>query len=347
MKKTLTINLGGTVFHIDEDAYRLLDNYLVNLRLHFRREEGAEEIVRDMEQRISELFADRLNNDRQVITIEDVEEVIARMGKPEEFSDAEAGEETRRSETTGSNRVRRLFRDPDDRVLGGVMSGLSAYIGCNVVVLRLIALLLGCFVHAFIVVYIVAWIIIPLANTAAEKLAMRGEPINVENIGRTVTDGFERVNDYVRSDHSRSILQKVGEGIVAVAGFLIKFLLVLIGICCAPVLLVLLVVLLALFMVATGLIAAVPAVLYEVLPSVDWSLVNLHPWSMALLSISGILVIGIPIVGLIHLLMRCFGGWQPMSTVTKVIFILLWLVALGVCIFFLLNSAFIASHLNF
>lgn len=347
MKKTLTINLGGTVFHIDEDAYRLLDNYLVNLRLHFRREEGAEEIVRDMEQRISELFADRLNNGREVITIEDVEEVIARMGKPEEFSDAEAGEESRRTETTDGNRVRRLFRDPDDRVLGGVMSGLSAYIGCNVVVLRLIALLLGCFVHAFIVVYIVGWIIIPLANTAAEKLAMRGEPINVENIGRTVTDGFERVNDYVRSGHSRSILQKVGEGIVAVAGFLIKFMLVLIAICCAPVLLVLLVVLLALFMVATGLIAAVPAVLYEALPSVDWSLVSVHPWSMALLSISGILVIGIPIVGLIHLLMRCFGGWQPMSTVTKVIFILLWLVALGVCIFFLLNSAFIASHLCF
>lgn len=83
MKKTLTINLGGTVYHIDEDAYHLLDNYLANLRIHFRREEGAEEIVHDMELRISELFADRLNEGKQVITIEDVEEIIARMGKPE------------------------------------------------------------------------------------------------------------------------------------------------------------------------------------------------------------------------------------------------------------------------
>ena len=60
MKKTLTVNLGGTVFHIDEDAYRLLDNYLCNLKLHFRKQEGAEEIVNDIENRISELFAEKL-----------------------------------------------------------------------------------------------------------------------------------------------------------------------------------------------------------------------------------------------------------------------------------------------
>ena len=80
MKKTLTVNLGGTVFHIDEDAYRLLDNYLCNLRLHFRKQEGAEEIVNDIENRISELFAEKLSAGSQVITIADVEEVIARMG---------------------------------------------------------------------------------------------------------------------------------------------------------------------------------------------------------------------------------------------------------------------------
>ena len=77
MKKTLTVNLGGTVFHIDEDAYRLLDNYLCNLRLHFRKQEGAEEIVNDIENRISELFAEKLSAGSQVITIADVEEVIA------------------------------------------------------------------------------------------------------------------------------------------------------------------------------------------------------------------------------------------------------------------------------
>ena len=87
MKKTLTVNLGGTVFNIDDDAYRLLDNYLSNLKIHFRKEAGADEIVDDIERRISELFAEKLSAGSQVITIADVEEVIARMGKPEEVAD--------------------------------------------------------------------------------------------------------------------------------------------------------------------------------------------------------------------------------------------------------------------
>ena len=87
MKKTFNINLGGIVFHIDEDAYELLDKYLSNLRIHFSKEEGGEEIVHDMELRISELFSERLNERNQVITLNDVEEIIAQMGKPEEFSE--------------------------------------------------------------------------------------------------------------------------------------------------------------------------------------------------------------------------------------------------------------------
>ena len=115
MKKTLTINLGGTVYHIDEDAYHLLDNYLTNLRIHFCREEGAEEIVHDIELRISELFTDRLNEGKQVITIEDVEEIIARMGKPEDLSDEESGEASGSEKQKGTT-MRRLFRDPDNKV---------------------------------------------------------------------------------------------------------------------------------------------------------------------------------------------------------------------------------------
>lgn len=346
MKKTLTINLGGTVYHIDEDAFNLLDNYLSNLRIHFHREEGAEEIVHDMELRISELFTDRLNGGKQVITIEDVEEIIAQMGKPEEFS-GEDTENTHHSDKRRSTAERRLFRDPDNKVLGGVASGLSAYLGWDVTWVRIVLLVLAFFVKGLILAYIIAWIIIPMARTATEKLAMKGETINVENIGKTVTNGFEKVNDYVRSEQPRSVLQKIGEGLVAVAGFLIKFLLIFIAICCAPVLLVLLVVFIALLMAATGIIAAVPAVLYGALPLVDWSAASTNPLVTILLSICGILIIGIPIIGLIHLLMRHFGGWQPMSFATKVIFIILWLISLGIGVFFLLDSSFIASHINF
>lgn len=348
MKKTLTINLGGTVYHIDEDAYHLLDSYLANLRIHFRREEGADEIVNDMELRISELFACRLDGSRQVITIADVEEIITRLGKPEELA-GEGGQDDGQPDPKKGFGQHRLYRNPDNKVLGGVLGGLAAYFGWDPTWVRLAVLLLASpfVVTGFgwgniLLVYAIGWIIIPMARTATEKLAMRGEPVNMENIGKTVTDGFEKVDDYVRSGRPRSILQRMGEGIVSVAGFLIKFLLVMVAICCAPVLFVLLGVCFALLMAATGIVVAVPAVLYEVLPQVDWNLVGAAPGATIALSVAGILVIGIPIIGLIHLLMRHLGGWQPMSMVTKVIFIVLWFIALGVGIFLVLHAPFIA-----
>ena len=260
MKKTLTVNLGGTVYHIDEDAYNLLDNYLNNLRYHFRKEEGADEIVRDMETRIAELFDEYIRTGQQVITIEQVEAVIARMGKPEELNtdDNDEKKEEKTNHTYGNGTARRLFRNPDDRILGGVLSGLSAYFGWDVTWIRIGVLVAGCFVQGLILAYLIAWIIVPLAKTATEKLQMRGEPINMENIGRTVTEGFDKVNDYVHSEKPRSFLHQLGNLIVKIAGFIIKFFLVLLAICLTPVLLVGLVVLFALLLAATGILASVP-----------------------------------------------------------------------------------------
>ena len=125
MKKTLTVNLGGTVYHIDEDAYKLLDNYLNNLRYHFRKEEGAEEMVRDIEIRIAEIFNEYIRSGQQVITLENVEEVIARMGKPEDWETGESETSSTASapHTPKEEIKRKLFRNPDDRILGGVLSG--------------------------------------------------------------------------------------------------------------------------------------------------------------------------------------------------------------------------------
>ena len=340
MKKTLTVNLGGTVYHIDEDAYILLDNYLNNLRYHFRKEEGADEIVRDMEARIAELFDEALRGGLQVITIKEVEDVIARMGKPEELNDGEeenasaSGEKAYGSESTGTSR--RLFRNPDDRILGGVVSGLAAYFGWDVTWTRIVFILAGFLIHGLILAYLLAWIIIPLARTATEKLQMRGEPINVENIGRTVTDGFEKVNEKVHSDEARSTLHRVGNGVVSVFGFLLKLCLVLLLICCAPFLLVGLVVLFALLMAATGMIVSLPTFIYNIVPWVDWSNIHSIPGVMVGLTICGILMVGIPIAGLIQVVMQSFGNWNPMGTSVKVVLVLLWMiaVAVGIVLFF-------------
>ena len=350
MKKTYNINLGGIVFHIDEDAYDLLDKYLSNLRIHFSKEEGAEEIVHDMELRISELFSERLNEKKQVITLTDVEEIIAQMGKPEEFSEdttQETNEYIKEEKTP-----KRLFRDPDNKVIGGVCSGIAAYLGWDVTAVRIIFIALALpfilngslILNGVVIAYIIAWIIIPEANTAAEKLSMKGMQVNVENIGKTVTDGFEKVNNFVKSEKPRSFLQKVGEAIVGVVGFLIKCILVIAAICFTPVLFVVLIVFVSLLAAATGAISAVPTLLYEMMPRVDWTIVNLSPFTTSLMSISGILVIGIPIVGFIHFLMSTFGGWKPMPFATRVVLIILWLIALGVGLFFMFNFGMAAIH---
>jgi len=350
MKKTYNINLGGIVFHIDEDAYDLLDKYLSNLRIHFSKEEGAEEIVHDMELRISELFSERLNEKKQVITLTDVEEIIAQMGKPEEFSEdttQDTNEYIKEEKTP-----KRLFRDPDNKVIGGVCSGIAAYLGWDVTAVRIIFIALALpfilngslILNGVVIAYIIAWIIIPEANTAAEKLSMKGMQVNVENIGKTVTDGFEKVNNFVKSEKPRSFLQKVGEAIVGVVGFLIKCILVIAAICFTPVLFVVLIVFVSLLAAATGAISAVPTLLYEMMPRVDWTIVNLSPFTTSLMSISGILVIGIPIVGFIHFLMSTFGGWKPMPFATRVVLIILWLIALGVGLFFMFNFGMAAIH---
>ena len=141
MKKTLTINLGGIVYHIDDDAYRLLDNYLSNLKHYFRKQEGAEEIVNDIEMRIAELFAEKVTEGKQVITVSDVEEIIARVGKPEDFgiADEDMDSQKRTEQTSSANQgstqtaaQRRWFRDPDNKLLGGVAAGLAAYFGYHI-----------------------------------------------------------------------------------------------------------------------------------------------------------------------------------------------------------------------
>lgn len=343
MKKTLTVNLGGTVYHIDEDAYNLLDNYLNNLRYHFRKEEGADEIVRDMETRIAELFDEYIRTGQQVITIEQVEAVIARMGKPEELNtdDNDEKKEEKTNHTYGNETARRLFRNPDDRILGGVLSGLSAYFGWDVTWIRIGVLVAGCFVQGLILAYLIAWIIVPLAKTATEKLQMRGEPINMENIGRTVTEGFDKVNDYVHSEKPRSFLHQLGNMIVKIAGFIIKFFLVLLAICLTPVLLVGLVVLFALLLAATGILASVPAVLYYSMPDVDWSLIASSPAAVTGLLVCGLFIVGIPVIGLLQLLLQSFNVWKPMSTVTKVILTLIWFISLVAGFIFLFNTSFI------
>jgi len=185
MKKTVNINLGGRPFIIDEDAYKTLDNYLSSIERHFSKSEGFEDILYDIEARIAELFEEN-DNTGQIITSKKIEEIKSTMGRPQDFGAEEYSEPNNKS--THSNR--RLFRDPEDKVIGGVASGLTAYYGMkDTLLIRLLFVLFGLF-SIGLIVYVVLWIAIPKAKTSSDFLAMRGEKINIENIAKTVEDGF-------------------------------------------------------------------------------------------------------------------------------------------------------------
>lgn len=202
MKKTLTANISGTVFHIEEDAFDRMQRYLVSIRAQFSGSDGRDEIMADIEARIAELFNERLAGKRQVVNVTDVDHVITVMGQPEDYmGDAEstqgtAGSSGQQSTWTdsGQRRHKRLFRDPEDKWIGGVFGGLGAYFNIDPLWLRIgfIALfLLG--KGSPILIYILLWILVPKAETAAERLMMQGEPVTVDNLKKTFEEGAEKV----------------------------------------------------------------------------------------------------------------------------------------------------------
>lgn len=187
MKVTVNINLGGYAFNVDDDAYERLRQYMKSLEKEFSGEPGASEIMTDIEGRISELFKARLNAYKQVITMKDVEEVMAILGSPEVISGSEpSGEVPPRSS-------RRMYRDPDRRVFGGVCAGISAYLDWDPLILRIIFAIL-IFAGGFgLGLYIILWIVLPEAKTTAQKLEMRGDPVTIDNIKDSVRQEFETV----------------------------------------------------------------------------------------------------------------------------------------------------------
>lgn len=196
MKKTVTANIAGTVFHIEEDAYEQLQRYLAGIRANFSGSPGAEEIMADIESRIAELFTERLTG-RSVVTIEDVRHVEGVMGRPEDFAteSAAGGPNTDAGSAAGGTAAgrKRYMRDPDDRWVGGVLGGLAAYIGMEALWLRIAFIVV--FLAGWgtpVILYILLWILVPMAETAADRLMMRGEPVTVDNIRRTVEENAER-----------------------------------------------------------------------------------------------------------------------------------------------------------
>jgi phage shock protein PspC (stress-responsive transcriptional regulator) len=219
MKKTFTINISGSIFHIDDDAFEKLQKYLHMLNKHFNAAVEGQEILQDIEARISELFLEKTNNKVEVITDAMVDEVIARMGKPEDFMEQEEEEPSKPKEEASQPESeqkirRRLYRDGENRVLGGVCSGLGAYFNIDPVILRIIFVLVLFMGGASVPVYLILWIVVPKARTTAQKLEMQGKEATVTNIAQSIKDDVGEVKDNYdkfKNDKGNSRLDSFGD----------------------------------------------------------------------------------------------------------------------------------------
>jgi phage shock protein PspC (stress-responsive transcriptional regulator) len=202
MNKTININLGGYAFIIDEDAFETANNYLSTLTSHFGGSDSAAEIMQDIESRMGELIS-RTKGTRTIVSKADVVEAIAVLGTPEELKDMDFTEPVKEKKAKISDfRIKtgkRLYRDADSKVIGGVCSGLSSYFGIQDPIWMRIAFALSTFLGgAGALIYIVIWAIVPAAKTISERLEMMGEPTNVNNIARMAKEEFEELSDKLK-----------------------------------------------------------------------------------------------------------------------------------------------------
>jgi phage shock protein PspC (stress-responsive transcriptional regulator) len=205
MNKTISINLGGFFFHIDEDAYQKLSRYFDAVKRSLSAD-GRDEIMKDIESRIAELFQERLKSDKQVVGLTEIEEVISIMGQPEDYKidDEKTSYQSSSSSTNFYYPSKRLYRDKENGMLGGVMAGLGHYLGIDTLWLRIIMVIFFFGFGTGLFVYIVLWILVPEAITTTQKLEMKGEPITISNIEKKVKEGFDDITSkFSNIDHEK------------------------------------------------------------------------------------------------------------------------------------------------
>jgi phage shock protein PspC (stress-responsive transcriptional regulator) len=271
MKKNISINISGIIFHIEEDGYEVLKKYLDSINKYFSSFEDSSEILSDIESRIAEIFLTKLNEGKQIITAEDVNSLVVTMGSVSDFKAAEeqefaenagqSGSESESRKTQSSytqaasktlfrdqNRkilggvcaglanyfnvdavwirlifvllvgpwglglliyvvmwavvpgsfeleepkvTKKMFRDNEKKVLGGVSGGLAAYFGIDIIVIRLLFVITAFFGGFGVVAYIVLWLVLPPAVSITDKMQMQGEPVTLSNIESNIKKGLD------------------------------------------------------------------------------------------------------------------------------------------------------------
>ena len=337
MNKTVSINLAGIFFHIDEDAYQNLKNYFKAIKKSLQNSEGESEILADIEGRVSELFSERIKSSQHVISNKEVDEIVSIMGQPEDYKIDEALFEESPEQEKSDIHKRRLFRDSDGAYVGGVSAGLGHYFGIDPLLIRLVWVLLIFGAGMGPLLYVILWILIPAAKTTAEKLAMMGKPVTISNIEKKVQEEFEnvkasleRVKNSVNSDKINDLGSTIQsksrsffETLCDIAMFLFKLFFKAIG------LLFIVVSISSLigFFISLLTVGIADAVHF---PGLDFAdLVNSSTLPLWLVSILALLIAGIPIVFLLLLGLRMVSSRTPqLNRYTKLALLGVWIIVL-------------------
>lgn len=334
MNKTVNINLANTLFHIDEQAYNKMRRYLESIKRSFANTPGSDEIMADIEARIAELFYEKLESERQVITEKEVDQVISIMGQPEDYMvDEDMFEDDPKSSHTYSapRKSKKLYRDTDNKYVAGVSSGLGHYFGIDPLWVRLLWIFLTIGSGGgFILIYGLLWILIPEATTTSQKLDMKGEAINISNIERKVKEGFDEVADRVKNVDYEGVGNKVkssGKTFFDTLGDIIMFFFKVIGKFIGILLIIIGAATLIGLFIAMGTVGILDSIH---IPGIDfYNIVNVTNTPVWLASLLGFFVVGIPFFFLLYLGLKILvNNLKSIGNVAKFSLLGLWLISL-------------------
>ena len=350
MKKNITINLFGQLYHIDEDAYELLKSYQENMHRYFSTKEGGEEISDDIEHRVAELLSELQADGTVAITIEHIQEIIHRIGNPEEIDkDAEdAGEAESQPcppPPPGNNAApranygatRRLYRDLKDSMLGGVSSGLSHYFGINDPIFIRIAWVLLMFmpyVPSFII-YIILWIVMPPALTAEERLQMYGKPVNPQTLNEEIINAAQPMGSAQDMQQTPSSGHRFIDALLSICAFCFKALLfIILGIFAIMAVFALIALIIFTF---GGVGSLIHLSFFDPEIQQVGQIMTKFTWQIWGVVIAGLITLGLPMYALIR---RITNKNRPKTkTGTRAAYIVTWLIALAAFIILSISTS--------
>ncbi len=329
MNKTVSSNIAGFFFNLEERAFQILNEYLETIKGYFHNADEREEIMKDIESRIAELFQEKLKDGKEVITLSDVDEVIKTMGEPEDFRTEEMEEEEEPVKAQSKGPTKQLFRYKENASIGGVCAGLGAYFGLDPILFRLLFVILG-FTGSGVLIYIILLFVIPEAKTTADKLKMRGEPINVNNIKKqfhdikndlTNSENTNRIKDTVKNSVEKGV--KASSGAFRVLGKIFGLACVIGGIFAIWLLI-------SLLIGETGLLSMWGDRVTENLGSLMDILYETQ-FHSTITYYSIIWILFAPIIGFMYLGTKLLLDIKAKFKTFSVIMTVLWFVAVGIC----------------